>query len=147
MPCNEDYFAALYSRRSTARPMKHRAVATAEWSPKRNQCHKNVDYCVSLYPHLKAIRGWMIVPEDECGRCWLDAHSVIEDEGELYDITLSGQAECDCKEFLQHVGDPQEFWAVVKHCSQTSYPFPTDEETRSIGELVAEEEEETEFDC
>ena len=80
--------------------------------------------------------------EDGLGHCLYHAHSVIEEAGELYDITLKDQAQCDPILFLPHTGTDKEFWAVEKNHSQTHFPFPTFEEMCAIGsEGVAEDED------
>ena len=67
----------------------------------------------------------MILSEDASGRCWYEAHSVIEDADELYDITLRDQGECDPIRFLRHIGTEEEFFAVERIRRQTAYPFVT----------------------
>jgi hypothetical protein len=73
--------------------------------------------------NLKAVRGWIIGDEDMNGRRLFEAHSVIEDAGELHDITLPDQATCNTVDFLRHIGSDREFFAVEKTCRQTEYPF------------------------
>ena len=116
------YFAALHSRRHTAVSMHHRSVATDSWKPKPSQCHANVDCWVGLNPPLRAVRGWMIVSEDQTGRCCFDAHSVVGDGDEFFDITLV-EAACAYIRFLPHIGREEVFWAVEKSHRQVVYPF------------------------
>lgn len=120
----ESYFSALHSRRDTARPMKHRAVSTPEWTPAPAKCHANVNRLVSSDPRLTAVRGWIIISESESGACYYAAHSVIEEGGELIDITLADQAECDRYRFVEHIGLEDEFWAVEQICRVVWYPYP-----------------------
>lgn len=100
-----------------------RKVSIGDWTPKPNECHANVNALCARDPQLKAIHGWMIVSEDDTGRCLFEAHSVIEDAGELYDITLQDQAVCDAIRFLPHVGTEDKFWQIERVCRQTIYPF------------------------
>ena len=123
---HEGYFAELYARRGTAKPMQHRKVVIDGSIPERGDCHENVKSLIRSNPRLKVVHGWMIVSEDESGSCLLDAHSVIEDAGELYDITLPDQSACDPIRFIRHIGTEEEFWTVESVCFQTVYPFPKD---------------------
>jgi hypothetical protein len=50
---------------------------------------------VSHNPSVKPLRGWMVTRTDEAGRCLYEAHSVIEDDGVLYDITLREDVDCE----------------------------------------------------
>jgi hypothetical protein len=61
----KSYFASLHARRGAAERMIHQKVPHDGWSPETGKCHDNVNYWVNLNPHLRAIRGWMIVSEDE----------------------------------------------------------------------------------
>jgi hypothetical protein len=126
----EGYFAALHARRYRGEWMLHRKVSRDGWSPVTAGCHENVNHWVSLNPELKAVCGWMIVSEDESGQCRYEAHSVIEDAGRLYDITLRDQSACDGIRFLRHNGTAEEFSAVLQcNCrSHFIYPPFTDEE-------------------
>jgi len=113
--------------------MQQRTVATDDWKPERSHCHSNVNYWVTLNPHLRAIRGWIVIGEDADGRCRFQAHSVIEDTGELYDITLPNQPECDRARFLPHTGTEEQFFAVEKHWSDTEFPLLRFENIADIG--------------
>jgi hypothetical protein len=126
----EGYFAGLHARRYRGEWMLHRKVSGDDWSPEASKCHENVNHWVSLNPELKAIRGWMIVSEDESGRCRYEAHSVIEDAGRLYDITLRDQSACDGVRFLRHSGTPEEFLIVLEGNSRSHFVYPpyTDED-------------------
>jgi hypothetical protein len=123
-PDIEQYFAALHARRHTARKLRYRSVAESDWTPQPAQCHANVDHMVRSHPALKAVRGWLIRATDgNEGRNYA-AHSVIEDHGELFDITLQSQEECDHYPFIEHVGPEDEFWTVVTICCEKWYPIP-----------------------
>ena len=67
------YFCSLYARRHTALPMRFRSVSIDGWSPDSARCHANVEYFVlhrqRLNHNIRAVRGWVIITEDECGRC------------------------------------------------------------------------------
>lgn len=127
------YLKALYERRHTASPMKYRCVQTEDWKPERSRCHPNVDYWVSLHPDLNPVRGWMISSEDGDGRCLFVAHSVVGDAGELYDITLSGQEECNLNPFLRHLGTEEEFKVIRERHPQIVYPEPTPDDMMNAG--------------
>ncbi len=112
--------------------MTHRKVSFPDWSPERARCHDNVDNYVKLKLHCTAIRGWMIISEDADGQCLYEAHSVVEDAGKLYDITLKDQAECDGIRFLRHHGPPEVFWAIERCHKQILYPCLTPDEQEEI---------------
>ena len=119
----ESYFVALHSRRHTAVPMHHRTVATDTWKPEPSQCHANVDYWADLNSALRAVRGWMIVSENQTGRCHFEAHSVVGDGNMLFDITLADDAACTGIRFLPHIGTEEEFRAVEESHRQVDYPL------------------------
>jgi len=134
VPLNiETYFQSLYARRHSAARIRHRSVSIGDWVPERNRCHANVDHFVKLNQCSKAVRGWMIISEDANGRCWFEAHSVIEEQGELLDITLPDQAACNLIRFLRHVGTEEEFWkiAIDGGHRQMLYPPLTHQELRN----------------
>ncbi len=108
--------------------MTYRKASSPDWSPKPNCCHENVNHYVKLNPHCTAIRGWMIMSEDADGQCLYAAHSVVEDAGKLYDITLKDQAECDGIRFLRHPGQKEVFWAIERCHKQILYPCSTPNE-------------------
>jgi hypothetical protein len=120
----DNYFASLHSRRHAGKKMEHRKVSIRDWSPVPGQCHANVDFWVNHHPQLKAIRGWMIISEDDLGHCWFEAHSVIEEAGQFYDITLQDQTTCNQIRFLPHIGTPEQFWDIERNYRQTVYPQP-----------------------
>jgi hypothetical protein len=66
---------------------------------------------VSHNPSVKPLRGWMVTRTDEAGRCLYEAHSVIEGDGVLYEITLREDVDCERIPFLQHLGTEEEFSA------------------------------------
>jgi hypothetical protein len=121
-PSIESYFAALHARLPTALPMRHRKVVTHSWKPNRSECHANVDYWADHNPPLRIVRGWMIVSEDQSGRCQFEAHSVIGDGQDFFDITLQDEAACASMRFLPHIGTEEEFRAIEKMHRQVVYP-------------------------
>lgn len=143
-PDLQSYFASLHERRKQAKPLRHRNASTEDWTSKRACCHANVAFVVGQCPRLKPVRGWIIVSEDASGRCRFAAHSVIDDGGQLYDVTLSDQAECDLYRFLEHVGAEEDFWAVERVCRDTEYPFfrPEDLDTSGAEEDIRNGESE-----
>ena len=103
-------------------------MEASNWKPERAKCHANVDEWVARNPGLKAVRGWLIVGGEICGPCQYAAHSVIEEDGEFYDITLGNQRECDAYPFLKHIGIEDEFWEVEQNHRQVFWPRMTTEE-------------------
>jgi hypothetical protein len=91
----ESYFSSLQSRLHQAEHMTRRKVGFEGWSPEPAKCHENVDYWISHNPTLRPVRGWMLSQEVVSGRCLYEAHSVIEEDGVLYDITLREDVACE----------------------------------------------------
>jgi len=116
------YFTSLCARASTGdvkrvdfRPVKH-----GEWEPKSKVCHANADYWEGVTPSARAVRGWLICGNDGVGGYLFGAHSVVEENGELYDITPH-----DCPSpgpepprlFLRHGGDKGPFDDMLPACN------------------------------
>jgi hypothetical protein len=137
----KEYFAALHARRHGALPIRHRDVSVPGWSPQQNKCHDNVDFWVKLNPHLRPVRGWMVLSEDASGHCLYEAHSIIEDNGELYDISIPGLL-CHGIRFLKHSGSEEDFQAILKlNLNQVPYPQRTVEEFLADSATVAPDED------
>jgi hypothetical protein len=129
----ETYFRWIHERRRTAKPLKHRDVRAESFEAPRSKCHANVDRFVSLNANLNPVRGWMFITEDDAGHCRFEAHSVIEDNGELYDITLADQKECDQHPFIRHLGSDDQFFAVANDHPYLVYPTVTADEVMNTG--------------
>lgn len=126
------YFNLFHSRRDTAERMLHRKVSFPGWSPEQSNCHKNVTHWVRLNPHLKAVRGWTIPSGAVSGRIRYEAHSVVEDAGKLYDITLPNQSECDVLRFLRHLRADEEFWNIEERFKGLLFPLSTSEDDEEV---------------
>ncbi|HEX4020420.1 MAG TPA: hypothetical protein VHX63_04685 [Acidobacteriaceae bacterium] len=136
----EDYFASLHSRLHEAEHMQRRKVESEGWKPEPAKCHENVDFWVSLNPNIKAVRGWMVLPMGIDGQCMYDAHSVIEEDGVLYDITLREDAAGEYIPFLRHIGTDEEFSKLIANHSQKIYPPITYEEGGEAQPIQTEED-------
>lgn len=117
----ERYFAALHARSHTARKLGYCAVSNPNWTPQPNHCHENVDYWVKAHPEAKAVRGWLIRATDGMGGYNYAAHSVIEEGGELFEITPG----CEGYPFVEHPGTEKEFLTARTGRSEQWYPPPT----------------------
>jgi hypothetical protein len=118
----EGYFASLQSRLHQAEHMTRRKVGFEGWTPEPAKCHENVDFWVSHNPSLKPVRGWILSQGVVAGRCLYEAHSVIEEEGVLYDITLREDVACERVPFLRHVGTEEEFSKMRDGRAQILFP-------------------------
>ena len=132
MACNySKYFKRLYERRIEAVKVQFREVRFKGWQPVPNKCHDNVDHWVNCHTQSKAVRGWIFWPPDETGRCTFMAHSVVEENGELIDITpIDENTPRKGLFFLTHLGSEAEFALMKTACSQVPYPPVTMVELR-----------------
>jgi hypothetical protein len=122
----ETYFGSLYARLPEAKPVGFRDIPG--WKSEQNDCHLNVDSWVRRDSKRSAVRGWLswgIDPRTE--RCKFMAHSVIEEDGEMYDITpLDPNTPRAGLVFLRHIGTDEEFDILKMHWSDVAaYPFFT----------------------
>lgn len=116
------YFASLQSRIDEAKHVPFREVSMAEWQPKPAHCHENVDWWVAGRQNRTRIRGWLTWGNDEYGSCLLVAHSVVDDDGVLYDITPIDPY-TPPPTFLRHLGDKTSFDEMQPEWSWTTYPI------------------------
>jgi hypothetical protein len=106
-----------------ATKVSFREIRLSGWEPKMNDCHANVDYWVQHHPETKAARGWLFWEPNEAGQCLFMAHSVLDENGRLVDITpIDQNTPRDGLLFLQHVGSEEEFLVMKVPCSQVLYP-------------------------
>jgi hypothetical protein len=140
-----EYFRRLYDRLPEALTVPFREVHLKDWKPALNDCHNNVDYWVKHSLGCTAVRGWIFWPADETGRCRFMAHSVVEEKGELVDITpIDRSTPRETLLFLMHSGTEPEFEAMKTGCSAVVYPPFTWEEWREC-QTSAEIDEETDI--
>lgn len=139
-----EYFARLAERTTGGLRIQFRQVQHDGWEPKLNDCHENVDYWTARRSDCKAVRGWLFWPPDASGRWRFMAHSVVEERGELVDITpIDSYTRRDDLLFLTHLGSDEEFEAMKIPFSEYLYPPMTMDEWRA-GQLVVESEEDAE---
>lgn len=96
-----------------------REVRLNGWEPKRNDCHRNVDFWVRHHPEIKPVRGWLFWELNHAGQRLIMAHSILDENGQLVDITPLRR---NGLLFLKHCGTEEEFSAIKTHCAQVSYP-------------------------
>jgi hypothetical protein len=124
-----DYFRGLYERANTAVQVPFRDVALDGGEPKLNSCHDNVNCWFKSNPETRAVRGWLFWAQpNEAGQYIFMAHSVVEENGELFDITPIGEKEREGLVFLRHPGTEEDFSAMKTQCSQVLYPPLTEAE-------------------
>ena len=82
------YFIYLYPRIERAELVRlDQNVRIGDWTPLPKVCHENVDrWCADKLGRL-AVRGWLRGATGGMGSYLLISHSVVEEHGELYDIT------------------------------------------------------------
>ena len=116
------YFTSLCERAKADETVlvSFRVIRHGDWEPKSTACHRNADYWERVTPGARAVRGWLICGIDLAGGYSFGAHSVVEENGELYDITPH-----DCpipgpeppRLFLMHEGDKAAFDAMLPACN------------------------------
>lgn len=116
------YFASLQSRIGQARNVPFREVGVEKWQPESAQCHKNVDFWIARHGNCTRVPGWLTWGNDEYGSCHLVAHSVVDDDGVLYDITPI-DPNTPPPLFLRHIGGEAAFDAMQPEWSWTTYPI------------------------
>lgn len=82
----------LYLRRDEARRIPYAARKTEAFEPRPHECHANVDRWVADHAATKAVRGWLVYDYalSAFSVVRFQAHSVIEEDGLLLDITPAG---------------------------------------------------------
>jgi hypothetical protein len=135
------YFQQLFERVNSAVKVPFREVRADGWEPKLGDCHRNVDFWVTQHPETKAVRGWLFWPTDETGRYRYMAHSVLDENGTLVDITPVDSR--DGLLFLKHLGTEEDFSAMKIPCAQVWYPPLTYAEWQES--QIVELEGETDF--
>ena len=137
----DSYFRELLERESEATKVPFRAVSHGDFEPKKNDCHNNVDYWVTHYPEVKAVRGWLFWGPGADGRYNIMAHSVVDEAGVLVDITpIDENTPREGLRFLRHRGSAEEFNAMKVPFSQFFYPFMSFGEWRESMSPVRDEE-------
>jgi hypothetical protein len=83
----------------------------------------NVDGWIATNPESKAVCGWLFWPPDETGRCTFMAHSVVDESGELVDITpIDPNTSRTGLLFLTHLGTEAMFSTMKISHAQVLYP-------------------------
>jgi len=128
-----DYFTSLCKRAGadTAVPVSFVSVSDVGWVPSARACHANADRWASLKPARKVVRGWLIGATDGAGGYLFIAHSVVEECGELHDITPADSFPDVVplkpeppRLFLRHEGSLESFDAMLPQCNSVSFnPF------------------------
>lgn len=124
MPGNfREYFQRLYERLDLAVKVPFREVKLENWTPEMNKCHDNVDHWIRHSVGSRAIRGWIFWPPDETGKCRFFAHSVIEENGLLVDITpIDSNTPREILRFLTHTESETDFDSIRAGHAEMLYP-------------------------
>jgi hypothetical protein len=134
------YFQQLRERVNSAVAVPFREVQLNGCEIKLNDCHGNVDRWVKNHPEAKAVRGWLFWPSDGVGRYTFMAHSVVDENGQLVDITpLDPNTPREGLVFLKHLGTEEDFSAMKTRCPRVLYPPFTQDEWRDSQLPAAEE--------
>jgi hypothetical protein len=99
-------------------------VRDGDWEPKSKCCHHNARHWESREPGRKAVCGWLICGTDLAGGYTFGAHSVVEENGELYDITPHDCASANPEPprlFLRHEGEKRVFDAMLPEYNSVSF--------------------------
>jgi hypothetical protein len=127
-----EYFRRLYERVNTAAKVPYREVGLEDWQPELNKCHDNVDFWIEHHGNDLAVRGWIFWLPDETGRCTFRAHSIVQENGTLVDITpIDSNTPRDGLLFLRHLGTEEDFEPMKTVCSEVLYPPMTMEELQA----------------
>jgi hypothetical protein len=106
-----------------------------------NDCHGNVDRWIESHPGTKVVRGWLFWPPDAAGRYRFIAHSVVDENGDLVDITpIDPNTLRQGLRFLRHEGTEKDFESMKIVCSEVLYPPMTIEELQASHFVDMEEE-------
>jgi hypothetical protein len=86
----------------------HGPDGDVDWLPLPHRCHDNVAAWVSVSPHHKAVRGYVLFPPNPLyGGILVQAHTVVEMEEGAFDITPTGASQS--YPFVRHTGTDEEF--------------------------------------
>lgn len=96
---------------------------------KLNDCHGNLDAWVKNQPETRPVRVWLFWPPNEAGQYTFMAHSVVDENGQLVDITpLDPNTPREGLVFLKHPGTEKDFSVIKTTCSWVLYPPFTQDE-------------------
>jgi len=82
--------AQLYGLRDTSAVLRQSRQRAPGYAPRLHECHRNADAWVSLHPHHRVVRGWLLFDYSlsQFPMMRFQAHSAVEDEnGRLLDVT------------------------------------------------------------
>lgn len=110
----EEYAASICARRADAVTVPFVEVVINDWKPEIAKCHANVDRWVAANPDCQAVRGWIAYISFGPAGEHLTAHSVVRNpDGALIDITPVYPGANRGGAFVEHQGDPAEFFAMT----------------------------------
>jgi hypothetical protein len=105
----------LRDRASEAAPIEFREVAYLDGAvPQFNKCHDNVKRWIAENPRCMRVRGWLV-----SSGAIFDKHSVVREEGRLYDITPLRTLGTP---FLRYLGSDEGFCQIPNQINVTVIP-------------------------
>lgn len=112
----QDLARRLYERRGKAIVVPYVERSIENWKPEPQWCHWNVDLWVAGEAGSKAVRGWLLFDYVASSGGLLrfvvfQAHSVVEENGTLVDITPSAASRR--YPFIRHPGSEDDFQELV----------------------------------
>lgn len=115
-PAPEEYATSICARRADAVTVPFVPVSLPDgWTPEIGKCHTNVDRWVADNPGWHAVRGWISYISFGPAGEQLTAHSVVRNpDGTLIDITLLYPGAPRGGAFVEHQGDPTEFFDMIE---------------------------------
>lgn len=81
--------AELHAHLGSARTVRYVRRESRSFTPQPHDCHENVDQWCALHPQCAPVRGWLVFdyPLARYPVVRFQAHSVVEENGRLLDIT------------------------------------------------------------
>lgn len=114
-PTPEEYTTSICVHRAAAVVVPFVEVSLDGWTPVVAACHANVDRWVADNPGCQATRGWISYMSFGPAGEQLTAHSVVRNpDGTLIDITPVYPGALRGGAFVEHQGDPTEFFDMIE---------------------------------
>ena len=114
-PTPEEYATLICDRRADVVTVPFAEVSIGNWKPEIAKCHANVDRWVADNPGCQAVRGWISYISFGPAGEQLTAHSVVQKpDGNLIDITPVEPGQPRGGVFVEHQGDPAEFFDMIQ---------------------------------
>lgn len=114
-PTPEEYATLICDCRADAVNVPFAEVSIGDWKPEIAKCHANVNRWVAYNLGCQAVRGWISCISFGPAGEQLTAHSVVrKPDGDLIDITPVEPGQARGGVFVEHQGDPAEFFDMIQ---------------------------------